>query len=54
MPTRRTTFSEAAFRLDAQARRLIRNSRATMPDGTSGFEPAASGFYPGFWTRYYA
>jgi hypothetical protein len=47
-------LNEAAFWLEAKAQQLVRGSRVTMPNGTSGFEPAASGFYPAFWTRDYA
>ena len=47
-------LNEAAFWLEGKTQQLVRGSRATMPDGTSGFEPAASGFYPCFWTRDYA
>ena len=47
-------LNEAGFWLEAKSQQLVRQSRATMSDGTSGFEPAASGYYPAFWTRDYA
>jgi hypothetical protein len=47
-------LNEAGFWLEAKAQQLVRGSRATMPNGTLGFEPAASGYYPAFWTRDYA
>ena len=47
-------LNEAAFWLEAKAQQLVRGARVIMPDGTPGFEPAASGFYPCFWTRDYA
>jgi hypothetical protein len=47
-------LNEAGFWLEAKAQQLVRRSRVTMSDGTSGFEPAASGYYPAFWTRDYA
>lgn len=39
-------LNEAGFWLEAQSLRLCRQSRVTMNDGTSGLEPAASGYHP--------
>ena len=47
-------LNEAGFWLEAKSQQLVRQSQVTMFDGTSGFEPAASGYYPAFWTRDYA
>ena len=47
-------LNEAGFWLEAKSLQLVRQSQVTMFDGTSGFEPAASGYYPAFWTRDYA
>ncbi len=47
-------LNEAGFWLEAKSQQLVRQSQVTMSNGTSGFEPAASGYYPAFWTRDYA
>lgn len=47
-------LNEAGFWLEAKAQQLVRQSRVTMSDGTSGFKPGTMGDYPAFWTRDYA